>query len=158
MDSVYQAAIDERKALAKRMQEIDDFLSLYDRFAATTGKQPSTGTPINVGLKKASIKETIAEATDILKDGRHHPTAELLADIRRRGFDIGGGTEKAKLLNLSNALSREGKNNGTFKADRSKGWSLKAPKSKSPTSVVALAGPILRGNSNLSARESESHG
>jgi hypothetical protein len=158
MDSVYQAALNERKSLEKRIKEIDDFLDVYSRFANTV-QQSAVEQKGNPGLVKATIKQTLSEATDILKDGKKWPTAKLLEEIRRRGFDIGGGTEKAKLLNLSNALSREGKKEGTFKADRAKGWSLKAPKSKSPVNVGASTGLSLRGSNNtLSAREPDPQG
>ena len=151
---VYQLAIDEREALRKRLVEVEDFIRQYDQFAKTVKPAGTqfTQAPAS-GLVKATIKQTIAEAMDILKDGRHWPSRKLLEQIRSRGYDIGGGTEQAKLLNLSNALSREGKNNGTVKADRKLGWSLKVPKVKSPTSAVTLAGLGSRGVSTLSAKE-----
>jgi hypothetical protein len=158
MDSVYQAALVERKDLEKRMKEIDDFLAQYDRFANTV-KRPSDANLGASSLKKATLKETLSLATEILKEGGKSPTAKLLNEIRRRGFDVGGASERAKLLNLSNALSRDGKKNGTFKADRAKGWSLKAPKSKSPVSVSPPTGPNLRGSTiTLSAREPDPQG
>jgi hypothetical protein len=158
MDSVYQAAVDERKTLEKRLKEIDDFLAQYDRFADTV-KRPVHARGTTIRLKKATIKETLSLATDILRESSPCPTTKLLEEIRKRGYDIGGGSDKAKLVNLSNALSREGKKNSTFKADRVKGWSFKAPKSKGPVSVSPPTGPNVRGNfTTLSAREPDPQG
>jgi len=158
MDSVYQLAVAERKSLEKRMKEIDDFLAQYDRFANTVN-QPKTAHEPKTRLRKATIKETLALATGILRTVKYCPSVKLLEEIRALGYDVGGGSERAKLLNLSNALSRDGKKNQTFKANRAKGWSLKAPKSKGPVGVSPSTGPDLRGSNNtLSAGEPDPQG
>jgi hypothetical protein len=158
MDSVYQLAIEERKSLEKRLKEIDDFLAQYDRFANTVSQPRAARGPAS-RLQKATIKETLSLATEILRQAKYCPSSKLLEEIRVRGYDVGGRNERAKLLNLSNALSRDGKKNGTFKANRVRGWSLKAPKSKGPVGVSPSTGPDLRGSNNtLSAGEPDPQG
>lgn len=78
--------------------------------AAVTGGRPDS-----------ARKQILQAVIEVLKDGRPHRTADLLAELTRRQVDVGG---KDRQQTIARILS----GNPLFTPDRKLGWSLTSSK------------------------------
>jgi hypothetical protein len=73
------------------------------------------------GRPDSARKQILQAVIDVLKDGRPHRTADLLAELTRRQVDVGG---KDRQQTIARILS----GNPLFTPDRKLGWSLTSSK------------------------------
>jgi hypothetical protein len=132
LDDELRALNDRRKVVEAKIVALRMFLTASD----VRGSMPNlpVAAPAGAGLPEASkvtVKDRVIDAAlRILADGRPRHTSELLAEFEAKGIEVGGNN---KLATVSSILSREG---NSFKANRSRGWTL--TKKESPAGNEAF--------------------
>lgn len=110
-------AIDQQvKALLAEKDELTSFMRKYSELQSQAFLDLEITEPNYTSAKD----EILTNCARILAK-RSLPTKFLIEELRKRGVDVGGKSEKNKLLNLSALLSRDER----FKSgDRKTGWSV----------------------------------
>jgi len=117
MENVIEKAKKELAQVEARAEELRTFIRTYDSLYHGM-EHHGESRPILLPRKGGIKAKIITIASSLLSNGAHLSTREILGEIEKRGIRMGS---KDQVLALSSILSRH----GSFKADRSLGWSLK---------------------------------
>lgn len=113
----------ERDDIEERMDELEEFFRIA-KTVASDFKSPFDEKPTRPKLRlksKLNTKDAVVAATEkMLSGGKAMPTRVILAELANQGIQVGGKTEKHRILHVSSILNRSER----FVADRAKGWSL----------------------------------
>jgi hypothetical protein len=133
-------ALREQLAVAQaRLQEIETFFALMEKFIQGSNELPASGPVAHaLPLTVASIRERIYDiVADALSDGRGRPTRDLLEELNRRGVNTRNWANE--IGSLSAYLSRA-KDRFASRPERG-GWVLvNFPKQMSPAGADTPTG------------------
>lgn len=124
MESNFQSAIDELKALkaqyaaiGNRIELLDEYVRIHRQlYGGETQSLLFPAPPEPTGNKGAAILTAVDR---LLADGKRKSTRELLKLLANQGITVGG---KDQVLSLSSYLSREKER---YSSSRKEGWGLK---------------------------------
>lgn len=140
LDAEYAAYQGRKKALALRLEAVKSLRAAYGDSAMIAGLEVVARGIAELGgaiLKAQVVRENshkarvLAAASELLADGVHLPTRELLEKIEQRGIQFNAAN---KAGNLSVILSKDKK----FVSDRRSGWSLKKENPQDATTSAGL--------------------
>lgn len=102
----------------KRLQDVKAFIKLYNEYQGASLLLDLNEMP-SFGARPKSKKDQIIDyAKQLLADGRHRHTTEILNAIENSGIEI---TATDKVISISSILSKE---KALFQSSRKHGWSL----------------------------------
>ena len=114
----------EHDEIEERMDELEEFFRIA-KTVAPDFKFPFDEKHERPKLKlksKINTKDAVVAAAErMLAGGKALPTRAILAELVSQGIQVGGKTEKHRILHVSSILNRSER----FVADRAKGWTLR---------------------------------
>jgi len=133
MDTLLEAALNEKERLVKdkeaidiRLSELDVFIKIHASLSKRVGESVTaaarphaSSTASNVGQPViATAKDVLAIAQNFLSEGRWATTEEIAAAVLDRGYSI---TASNPIARISQILS----GSGLFNTQRGRGWTTK---------------------------------